>query len=199
MRKLATFLLLICLAVPLSVASAPKGWRAPNVLDSLAYVTTGDGGACTAFSVDDRRQAFLTAAHCEGPDLLVDDSPAVTVFYNREYDVMVLAAPAVRKPALHPAQAQTGDAIAAYGHAYGWPIAQVRRGTVALADVGIPGLPGRWLVTDFHLVGGMSGGPIVDTGGRVVAMTQRSNEYSGLGRPVQDVLALTASYWRFAE
>lgn len=198
MRKIAVVLLLACFAIPLSVASAPA--RRLHTIDSLAQVTTGEGGVCTAFSVDDQRQLFLTAAHCEGPDLRLDDERAGVMFYDKDADVMVLLVPAVRKPALHPATpTQTGDAIAAYGYAYGWPVPQVRKGTAAIGAARISGMPGNWLVTDFALVGGMSGGPIVDASGDVVAMTQRGSEQSGLGRPVADVLALTAVYWRFTE
>lgn len=187
------------------VAATATAWRhvAKTTLASITRITVKDG-SCTAFSIDDTRQLYLTAAHCYGPELRLDGEPAGVMFLDDASDLMVLLAPhAMTRAPLRPdVDAHMGDAALGAGYAYGWPLAQVRTGHVAAAPVRIFDqslgalLSGVWLVVDFPFVGGMSGGPLVNGRGRVVGVMLQANHESGAARPIGDVLAHTARFWR---
>jgi hypothetical protein len=166
------------------------------------YVTHDDGTqswqtVCTAFSIDEHRQLFMTAAHCLDNPIKVDWQNAWTVYENGALDLAVLQSPGVKRPALKPRTAPIpfGLDVASFGHAYGYETPQLRAGIVAHPEALIPELKQTFLVFLPAPIGGMSGGPIVDSEGKVVAITQRGNGFNGLGKPVQVLISATGPFW----
>ncbi len=164
-------------------------------------MTNEDGveGKCSAFSIDERRNLFLTAGHCIGTDLKLDGFQAAVVYTSKAHDLAVLVCFGVNMRALTPSTQtmQRGTPVATFGYGYGWIKIMLRSGEVAIPDIQINELGGeRFLIANFTLVGGMSGGPMVDTDGRVVSINQLGDGFVGLGRTLDVIMAVTAPYWQ---
>jgi S1-C subfamily serine protease len=160
---------------------------------------------CTAFSIDEKRGLFMTAAHCLPEvtgQLTLDGHVAWVVYQNADLDLAVLESRGAVRPAMVPcvANAALGDEVIAIGHAYGFPVAQARRGHVAAPYMELPIAQGsaesKWfMVVDFALIGGMSGGPMISLDGCVVAINQQGNDAIGLGKPIEVIMAATRQFW----
>jgi S1-C subfamily serine protease len=163
--------------------------------DDQALVT----GDCSTFAIDGVRHYYLTAAHCQGDVLEVDGKSAGVVLVDATLDLLVLRVPEGRHPALasgHPVR--QGQAVMAYGYAFGWTTIFAKTGVVAVPDLRIPLFGNRSLtLTDFAFIEGMSGGPVVDAEGRVVSMVQssHSNGLAGQGPSIQAILGATGAFW----
>lgn len=174
-----------------------------TMLRPAINVFTGDEGmvesACTAFSINAPKNLFMTAAHCLGQDMKLDGHPVAGVFISERDDLMILQCYGINAPSLRPSHKtmRKGTDIAAFGFGYGWTKAMFRHGEVAIPDMLINELHAHFLVTNFTIVGGMSGGPMVDDDGRVVSINQMGNYEVGLGRPLSVILDVTAPYWQF--
>ena len=75
-----------------------------------------------------------------------------------------------------------------------------RTAYVAAAKMVLFKMPGTFVVYDTTFIGGMSGGPIVDTNGRVVGMVQfdimsRGLVIAGGGRSMVDIYEATKDFW----
>ena len=160
---------------------------------------------CTAFSIDEQRGMFMTANHCiDSKQIRVNWSIAWVVKADVALDLAVLQSPGVRLPALKPYTGiiLAGMDIAAFGHAYGWELPLFRAGHVSHpymlvpeVKAQFPHLDGRFMVTDFALIGGMSGGPIVTPDGFIISINQMGNGVQGLGQPIDVILKATAGFW----
>jgi S1-C subfamily serine protease len=158
-------------------------------------------GYCSAFSIDEKRQHFLTAAHCNEGTLFIEDKPAIVLYVDTVNDVMVVKAQ-VSRPALRVGQTpKPGAALMAYGYAFGAG-ARAMVGIVAAMGYEVPRpdiaavFPGKWMVVDFILIGGMSGGPMVDINGRVIGVVQWTMGPDGYSRSIADIWASTYTYWQ---
>ena len=158
------------------------------------------GTVCTAFSIDQQRGLFLTAAHCLAENMTLDGQIAWVVYRNEKLDLAVLESRGAYRPALKPCaeNAKVGDMVVAVGHAYGLPVLSARIGHVAIAYAEIPFAQGGtnfFMVTDFALIGGMSGGPMLGETGCVIAINQQGNAMTGLGAPIEVITAATRQFW----
>lgn len=205
-KVLATLLLLSLFLV--SPARAGASWEAiaSKVFASIGYVSmsaldTHSGqtltGACSAFSIHENLRYWMTAAHCLGDDMKVDGQIATVIYKNDALDLMVLSVPGAPAPALAPSSVAIGRGtdIASAGHAYGFLLAMLKAGHVAHPALGIEGFSGTFLVLDFPIIGGMSGGPMVDWQGNVMAINQMANNQISLGRSIKDIMSVTAQFW----
>jgi S1-C subfamily serine protease len=145
----------------------------------------------------------MTAAHCLSASVTVEGHIAWAVFVNEDADLAVLMVPGISLPALQPRvqDIEVGMPVATFGYGHGWPVPQMRIAHVAVVGALMEFLPDtqRVLVVDNVLVGGMSGGPMVDEDGRVVSVNQLtdSGSGSGMGRVMPLVMEITRQFWEF--
>lgn len=161
---------------------------------------------CTAFSINEDQGLYMTAAHCvpasyaevvEGQPLdepRIDGQPVTVVFLSQSLDLAIVKA-TVKRPALYPRAESlvVGNEVGSYGYGYGGPTPIFRAGNVSgyFTD---PNTAAEWLMFDNAVVGGMSGGPIVDWDGFVVGVNSKSDGMSGISLSIRQILAAT-QFW----
>lgn len=209
MRRLLAALALAVMLVSPATAAAPS---LSPIASIQHYVQVDAQGTkdwrtvCTAFSIDEKRGLFMTAAHClpePGASLTLDSQIAWVVYQNDALDIAVLESRGAVRPQLVPCaqNAGVGDVVVSIGHAYGLPTPMARVGHVAIAYAEIPfaaGGSGHFMVIDTALIGGMSGGPMLSIEGEapcVVALNQQANAVTGLGKPIEVIMANTRQFW----
>jgi serine protease Do len=151
-----------------------------RALESLVSVRNGRRGAGAAVIWDDRG-TLVTNAHVAGRDRLQvrladgREAPAETVAVDGAHD---LAALHVDLQPLRPVERgdarrlRPGEWVYALGHPWGIEGAATG-GTVIGSGVDLPELDDRgkeWLVIGVHLRPGHSGGPVIDSAGRLVGL-----------------------------
>lgn len=184
-----TLLILLLVASPVSAE-----WLLPPVIDKQvlrlrAADANGDGGTCSSAKIT--LQYAVTAAHCvEGTDvaLTVDGKDAKVVKVNRLLDLAVVkfsAIPGAPMP-LAPKTPGRGAEIAAVGFAFGSKDLRMQFGHIAA-----PRDEDGYILLNIDLIFGDSGGPIVDTKGRLVgvssAIYSNGPAHLGLAVPVESV------------
>lgn len=215
MGRLIALVLMVGLVMGAGPSHAADEWVeaaaiAARSTTSVQEMVTDEAGiqsvqtVCTAWSIDEQRGMLVTAFHCIGDGMRVNWQIAWVVYANPTLDLAVLQSPGVRLPALKPRTRPilAGLSIAGFGHAYGWEVPLFRAGHVSHPYMLVPPvkdayptLDGRFLVTDFAPIGGMSGGPMLDVEGKVVSITQMGNGVQGLGQPIDVILRATAGFW----
>lgn len=204
MKRLAASLLaLLLLATPAMsedwIAVARKANRS---LVALSY----DGqNFCSGFVVDAQRDFIQTADHCvqamveEGGTMLADGRDVVIVARDQDHDLAVIHAE-TSKPALRPSarSIQPGMPALEVGYAYGYKVPQVRVSYVTGLnyDLSRYGFGGGFVGFDNPMIGGMSGGPVVDRDGNVISLNQVGDNLTGYGRPIGVILSSMGKYWR---
>lgn len=206
-RTLFTLVLLVLFVLPVFSHS----WVnvAKKVQRSLVQLRTLDGeGYCSGWVLDNKRDYIITAAHCihspwyfEG-GAVVDGISGTLAFENSGIDIAVLSIPGLDRPELAPAHYPLTAGLPVLASGFGWAKTQPdqRAGIIShpARDYSDWNLPGTWVVVDNSYIRGMSGGPVVDADGKVVAMVQRGdrNDYTGYGKSIDDIWRLTRGYWR---
>lgn len=197
-------------ALVFPAVSFAKSWETVLVHVSQSVVRLsieGDNvsGVCSAFSINEKKAYYLTAAHCYGRFISVGGHQAVVVYYNKASDLMVLEIAGERREALPHAKrsATLGQSVAGVGFANGWMVPSAKVGSVMVPKLRIQDhtddgemFDDDFLVTDFSFVGGQSGGPLVNADGQVVGVIQMANQFTGLSRPLDRVLAEVGQYWK---
>lgn len=207
MRVLASFVILLLFTIPAFSHDWTK--TAERVMKSVVQLTTDDGQAfCTGWVINNKLNFITTADHCvhaatDISEIFIDGLPVMTEVYGNEaVDVAVLEVPTVR-PALQPRTKpiKIGLPILSFGSEFGEPLT-VRSGLVSrlISEDGY-----EWVMFDESCVSGMSGGPVVDSDGKVVAMNTNiqsvlvaRNAYVGLacfGHRIDQLLDETRQYW----
>ena len=170
---------------------------------------TLDGdGFCTGFSIDNKRDYFMTASHCVNSDwamegFMVDGVFPETLFDsgsdNDDLDIAVLYVEGLDRPELRPRTKliKVGMEVGMFGFALEDGIySHFRAGNVSSIGT-TEDLEGLWIMVDQPGIGGMSGGPVVDTDGRLVTVVQRSDRTKhNLGRDIGAIYRATEKYWR---
>lgn len=227
-RTLITALLAILLIA--SPAHAATDWVdvAAKVRPSIARLQgVWDGKittVCTAFSINEAKNYFLTANHCDlrqsfttgdgdtvvGTDdhkIWVDGHEAFPIFQSTEKDLMVLVVPeAGSVPALHRADLTApGEAVLMYGWGFGLDLPFARIAHVAVPNTEFPvvftqlnyGSPeNTYTLYDAPFVHGQSGGPIVDADGKVISLCQANiPDNVGISATSSELQVLVGKYW----
>lgn len=146
-------------------------------------------GSCSGFVVAVER--VLTAAHCAGITLTADLEAATPVWQDDYFDLLLLEVKDLRKPVLRIREtpAVFDESLTAYGFGYGWRKLTILKERVMLvANAVVEGAP-VGVIVQGGFIGGMSGGPIVDKDGQVVAIVQRGNQQIGYGVGIQFIRA----------
>jgi S1-C subfamily serine protease len=196
MRKfLATILITLFIANP--VFATDWTAQAKKLKDSILYVETKEG-SCSSSVIDTTRHYVLTAAHCDGPEMFVDQTPAKVVAKDVKADLLVVETKATEDhPALKLAtkNPQTGQEVATYGYGYGLEQPLFRTHHVSENEAQIPELPYRYVFVDTAFLPGQSGGPIVDLNMNIVGIVQRGNETIGLGVGAEIIKSKMGKYF----
>ena len=214
-RVLTTFTLLI-LFTATSVESFNWSKVVTKIERSTVAIQIMDEGTletiCTGFSIRDNVPFYMTAAHCIVEDgNYIDGKRAGIIYFDNQMDVVILVG-SVGRPAVRPRKAElrVGAEVGAYGYGLGHERPFFRAGNVSDVNHPIPelsyyvqfGWPDwsrePFLIVDQISIGGMSGGPIFDTDGRVVSLTQLGFDAIGISasRMIADILAATGEYWQ---
>lgn len=135
---------------------------------------------CTGFVV--AQQEVLTAAHCLAAELAVDNIPADVIKADKYYDLALLRTDTI-KPALEfdNTQPQRFEPLIAIGYAFGWPSLTVLDEKMMMINFASDEDTPPAMYMQGSLIHGMSGGPIVNESGQVVAMCQQFNEGLSMG------------------
>lgn len=206
-RLLAAALLFILACTPPALAS---GWQgvAQRVERSLVSLKDLRGAIyCTGFVIDDKRDFVMTAEHCAeyGAEvgIQVDRKNGWTVWSEPALDVAVLQVPGISAPALAPSRRPLarGQEVGAFGFGWGMRSGMFRQGQVSHPAVWADGMPDArtettpWVMFNFSVVPGMSGGPVVDTDGRVVSINQVGNAAVSMGKSIELIEAVSGDFW----
>ena len=205
-RVLVTIVLMVVLGLQSAGTVQASDWsvvvsrlQASTVAISCSLHATN---TCTAFSINRDQGLYMTAAHCVPPSYSaeevdeprIDGQPVTVVFLSAELDLAIVKA-VVKRPALYPrAEALVaGNEVGSYGYGYGG-MAPIFRSGVVSGFITDPTTAAEWLMFDNALVGGMSGGPIVDRDGFLVGVNSKSDGLSGLSLSIAQILEAT-QFW----
>lgn len=189
-------------------------------------------GSCSAFSINEQQHYYLTAHHClpNDPSAAIEasrqemDRPSPTGMYlfldavpgvrtmgtaivlrvlkaDATLDVALLEAE-VGLPALpRGSEPRIGEDIAALGYALSEPGAWLIVGNVAYLKDAVGGQR-RVVLRSTSEIGGMSGGPVIDTRGRVISIVSQGVVYRGqivplnYGTSIRQLEKFTKGFWR---
>ena len=197
----------IILSLTLLLTSLPLFANWVNIASSLRtatvpiYCSLHDRITCTAFSIDQEKGHYITTAHCLHPvdgddsDLpLIDQQTLEILFESAHFDIAVIKI-TTQRPALtiQPLPLQQGMHVATLGYANGRSVPSLRTSVVSKLDMTPDEVP--FVGFDNALVGGMSGGPIVDRSGKVVGIATRSDTQAGYSLTIQLIYKHTKQFW----
>lgn len=208
MKRLLSSILALSLFFAPVPTFAEANWTAiaKQIQRSVVYLESADG-ACTAFVInssakgkdDEDVDYVLTAAHCEGKDMYVDQTPVTIKSKDTKKDLMVLEVPDLDRPAIGLAKEnpKQGEEVMSFGYGYALdrPLARVTHISDDNTYIPTGGIGGPLMVTDVGFVSGQSGGPVVDTAGNVVMIVQMGNPYVGIGVGAETIKSKVGKYF----
>lgn len=178
MKALLTALIAVFLFVQSGAAiytSPPSIDKAIRSLVRVEFEAQPKGvHVCTGFVVSSSKGWAITARHCviDKTPVYVDGQESEIVKQNGLFTIVRI--PPMSKPTLElrDRELPIGERLYAIGYGFG---------QLMVFNRGFSGWIDKDIMLDGPLVGGMSGGPIIDQDGRVVGLNQASSEYIGLG------------------
>lgn len=192
-RLIAALIATVALVVP------AIGQPTAEVANGVVRLTNFNGETyCTGTVINAEEKFVLTADHCVNyGEILINGQPALEVFHVPELDIAVLKAPGVVGGALQPA-AETAyrEPVTAYGYALGAELKRVET-KIIFPAYRLPEYDAVLVLFADRVIPGMSGGPVVDGDGRVVAIVQLTDEEFDLATStrVQEWYPLIKDYW----
>lgn len=228
MKRLCATIIILAL---LGVSAAAHNWsRAFEQARGSTAMLFHSSGTCTAFSINEQRRYYLSAYHClpDDPVKAAADSkgtmsqPSPTGMYlfmeavpniraqgmavvlrivkaDRNLDLVLLEAdtglPALRRGR----EPLIGEEIAALGYALSEPSLWLIAGNAAyLKDTAGQR---RLVFRGSSEIGGMSGGPVINTRGEVVSMVQQGLVYQrqivpiNYGTSIKQMASFARGFW----
>ena len=171
-------------------------------------------GTCTAFSINQQKGYYLTAAHCLGENMAMwKEATTATGTQHTfrvlrvlgssiELDLAVLEAAEGLQGLPRGRVPNKGDEVASIGYAFGEPEPFIIGAIIThIKEARSYGRYRHIIMKDNQDIGGMSGGPVVDTKGRLVGMVQQGvvidAQVSNIayGTAIDDLYEFTKSYW----
>lgn len=203
MKKVLSVIAALLFMLPATPAALDWGQIAARVKQSVV-VLERDGKSPKCSGIVIAKQTVLSANHCwEDGKFTVDGELQEARWYDEGLDIMVLRVPALKKRPIQfrPFGVWDGMEVMAVGHAYGNWENFVRAGHVSSASTFPPDVFAEFLLfngrnpllkhmaLDFSVIGGMSGGAIVDTDGRLISLVQMGDAFSSLSLPIDTLKA----------
>jgi hypothetical protein len=146
---------------------------------------------CSGFVIAPKK--VLTANHCvdKTRNLLYDGIKGNRIILkDNYYDLALIEVNTPKAPlSLDDGEVYEGQYLTAIGYANGWGHLLVVREVVRIPNYPVESDAPSGIILQGGLMGGMSGGPIIDASGRVVSICQRGKEFTGYGIPVQLIKA----------
>lgn len=207
---IVTLLALLLFLTPAPTASAYNWTSVVKILRASTVPIECSGHqmpVCTAFSINEEQGIFLTAAHCTEPYIddrgdptevaMLDGKPLTILYIDKIMDIAVIKAQ-LRKPALHPRTKliEVGMEIGTFGYGYGFTDAPIFRSAILSAVMRDTETKFIFHMLDNSLVKGQSGGPAVDTEGRLVGVNLATDYFSGRVLSISSITKAT-SFWEF--
>lgn len=147
----------------------------------LAQLTS----VCTGFVV--QTGVVMTAAHCIDDDLQADGAPAKAIAVDEAYDLALIVTITTKVPLVfRDSEVTRHEVLTAIGYAYGLSQLVIIDVEPLLLKTGPPDAPEKGplgLLVRPAYIGGQSGGPVVDSDGRVVSIIQKADNRVGWGVP----------------
>lgn len=186
MKKFVAALLLAATACA-AIQTPSRIARTKESIALVTYTEKNDAGEdetsyCTGFAVG--IVWVITAAHC------VSEKPSTEIFVDgvarkvvrKSGAFALLEVPEGTYPVLQvrKGQLEVGDPITAIGFLYGFPISSLRRNVAQYCGKECKFAEEPHLITDSPIGGGMSGGPVIDSDGKVVGMVQAGTGILGI-------------------
>lgn len=194
MRR-AIAILVALFTLPASAASPPS----PPSYSTLKLQAEDGSVFCTAFVIHEKRHLIMTAEHCMGEGIWVEGREATEIFHVPELDVAIMVAPGTHQRALEPQLdlPTPGDTLQALGYAGGVKDVRAIKMKLLLPIIKIFPREGLWVLYAPANIPGMSGGPIVDEGGRVITISQEMNPKIdiSISHPMFEIYQATKDYW----
>jgi hypothetical protein len=165
---------------------------AEKLSQSVVFVEY-DGGSCTGFIINSEwtrdkdhpdSDLVMSAAHCNGPGLFVDNEVATVLWKDSKHDLMIVQIDDTGRPAISVAKANPvqGQEVVSYGYGAALSKPMFRLAHVSIVDITIPDVDGGpFVMIDAGYVAGQSGGPVINADGEVVSIVQRANGLLGIG------------------
>lgn len=180
----ALVLSLLCLS-PVLRAVDPWPGVVKHVASALVSVENAEG-SCSGSVIDTARHYVLTAAHCDGAELYADRVVAHVLAKDTHEDLLVLKVedldPARTALTLATKNPEIQQPVLACGFGYALERPFYRSARIMDNKIVVPGLTQTYIGTDATFIGGMSGGPVVNDRGEIVAIVQRGDNASmGIG------------------
>lgn len=208
LRKATAVAIIAVLAIATPAWAA--NWRAvaAKARQSLVSIQDKLDGAiyCSGIVIDDKRDFVLTADHCTNvvlPDgttvgMYIDGKQAWEIWHNEEWDLSILKVEGLDRPAVTPGMTpEMGQEAAALGFGYGLPGTGMFRTGEVSGYAMFEDSPGRYLILNFGIIPGMSGGPMIDADGKLIGINQMvdPNGTIGIGREIADIYRMTKDFW----
>jgi S1-C subfamily serine protease len=175
--------------------NATTDWSAlvKDLSKSVVPVGRNDGGIqCSGFVInsrvrkkDETKSYVATAAHCKAAEMWAKGARVEEIVHQDDNkDLMVVMTGDLDLPALKLAKSDplvTQD-VASFGFGFGLEDPMIRIAHVSnKTHIPYDGIGGPLFFLDGAFVGGQSGGPVVNAGGEVVMMVQRTTPSVGIG------------------
>jgi S1-C subfamily serine protease len=192
---------IVAVFVIVAVLGAPDWTKTADTLSkSVVFIATSEG-TCSGFVINAHAKGdkdyILTAAHCDGKELYADNVPAKVVMKDAKRDLLILEVDDLDRPAVVLAVKNPllGEEVASFGYGGGLEKPMFRLAHVSHPSIDLPELEGGpFVMIDAGYVGGMSGGPCVNTLGEVVSIVQRASDKVGLGVGVETIRSKVARF-----
>jgi S1-C subfamily serine protease len=163
--------------------------RAANSVVFVSIDGPSQRGSCSGEVVAHNR--VLTAHHCIGEKMWADGKPAKVLSSDEYFDLALLSVDTGDRPfiSLSDHGIERGDNLIGIGYAFGWDQLSFIHLRVTLANIiPDPQISPR-IATEGEVIMGMSGGPVVDSMGRMVSIVQLGAENLSMGVSVPIIRA----------
>lgn len=205
-RFVATLTLALFLAAPAFSASL-WGAVADKFTPSVVFLEAVDGqgnplGSCSGFVINTEKKHVLTAGHCDAEKMLVNGLSSIRMFKDARKDLMVLRVndledlPAIALAENNP---KVGDEVMAIGYGFGLEKPMVRISHISITGLDIEGLSGPFIMVDAGFMPGQSGGPVLNSEGKLVAIVQLGSQGLGIGVGAEVIKDRVGRYFQSAQ